>query len=60
MNKKKININFKHISPLPIINHSGFLPKLGEIEVAKKHCYTIIKDISVTGDAPKDIIRFYE
>ena len=57
---KKINKNFKHISPLPIMKHSGFPPKLGEIEIAKKHCYTIIKDISVTGDAPKDIIRFYE
>jgi len=60
MKNKKINKNFKHISPLPILKQSGFFPKLGKIEIAKKHCYTIIKDISVTGDAPKDIIRFYE
>ncbi len=60
MKKKKININFKHISPLPIMKQSGFFPKLGEVEIAKKHCYTVIKDISVTGDAPKDIIRLYE
>ena len=60
MRNKKTNKNFKHISPLPIMKQSGFFPKLGNIEVAKKHCYTIIKDISVTGDAPKDIIRFYE
>ena len=57
---KKIKQNFKHISPLHIINQSGFFPKLGCVEIAKKHCYTIIKDISVTGDAPKDIIRYYE
>ena len=57
---KKINCNFKHIKPLPIINYSGFFPKNGKIEIAKKHSYTIIKDISVTGDAPKDIIRLYE
>jgi len=60
MKKKKINKNLKHITHLPIMKQSGFFPKLGEIEIAKKHCYTIIKDISVTGDAPKDIIRFYE
>lgn len=42
------------------MKHSGFFPKLGEVEIIKKHCYTIIKDISVTGDAPKDIIRLYE
>ena len=60
MSNKKINKNFKHISPLPIVKYSGFFPRLRNIEIAKKHCYTIIKDISVTGDAPKDIIRFYE
>ena len=60
MNNRRIIKNFKHISPLPILKNSGFLPKLCEIEIAKKHCYTIIEDISVTGDAPKDIIRLYE
>ncbi len=42
------------------MKYSRFFPKLGGIEIAKKHRYTIIKDISVTGDAPKDIIRYYE
>ena len=60
MKNKLTNKSFKHISPLSIINLSGFYPKQGEIEVAKKHCYTIIENISVTGDAPKDIIRYYE
>ncbi len=60
MGNKRINKNFAHISPLPIMKRSGFCPKPGEIEIAKKHCYSIIRDISVTGDAPKDIIRFYE
>lgn len=57
---KIVNNNFKHIKSLPIINYSGFFPKLGGTEVAKKHAYTIIKDIAVTGDAPKDIVRLYE
>lgn len=57
---KKTNCNLKHIKPLSIINHSGFTPRFGTIDVAKKHSYTIIKDVSVTGDAPKDIIRLYE
>lgn len=52
--------NFKHITKLPIINYSGFNPKFNKIEIAKKHSYCIIKDVSVTGDAPKDIIRLYE
>ena len=52
--------NFKHITKLPIINYSGFDPKFSKIEIAKKHSYYIIKDMSVTGDAPKDIIRLYE
>lgn len=56
----KINNNFKHIKSLPILKYSGSFPKKGDIETAKKHCYTIIKDISVTGDAPKDIVRYYE
>ncbi len=42
------------------MRYSGYFPKLGEIEVAKNHCYTVIENISVTGDAPKDVIRFYE
>ncbi len=56
----KTNNNFKHISSLDIINFSGFIPKLSGIDIAKKHHYTIMKDIAVTGDAPKDIVRYYE
>jgi len=52
--------NFKHITKLPIINYSGSSSKFSKIEIAKKHSYCVIKDVSVTGDAPKDIIRLYE
>ncbi len=52
--------NFKHISKLPIMNYSGFKPSYSKIEIVKKHNYCVIKDVSVTGDAPKDIIRLYE
>ncbi|MCF6353031.1 MAG: HipA domain-containing protein [Cyclobacteriaceae bacterium] len=54
------NKNFKHVSKLPILEYSGFNPRFGSIEIAKKHKYCVIKGISVTGDAPKDIIRYYE
>jgi len=59
MSKRK-NHNFKHVSRLPILRYSEFTPKFERIEIAKKHNYCVIKGISVTGDAPKDIIRFYE
>lgn len=58
--KRKPPIEFKQVSKLPILNFSGFLPTNGNFEVAKKHCYNVIKDVSVTGDAPKDIDRLYE
>lgn len=57
---KKTNSNFKHVSNLPILKYSGFKPKFANIEIAKKHNYCVIKGISVTGDAPKDIIRLYQ
>ena len=60
MKKKRWLKGFKHISPLPTLEHSGFFSKRRNIEIAKKHTYTIIKDIAITGDAPKDIIRLYE
>jgi hypothetical protein len=50
----------KHIKPLPIIDHSGFRPKPGSIPFAKKHQYFIVTDIAITGDAPKDFIRYYQ
>lgn len=56
----KKHTNFKHITELSIINYSGFKPKFSKVEIAKKHSYCVIKDVSVTGDAPKDIIRLYE
>lgn len=58
MNRKNTN-SFKHVSKLPVLKYSGFKPKLGDIETAKKHQYCVIKGVSVTGDAPKDIIRYY-
>lgn len=57
---KKANQNFKHVAKLPILKYSGFKPKFKNIEIAKKHNYHVIKGVSVTGDAPKDIIRYYE
>lgn len=57
---KKSNQKFKHVSILPILKYSGFKPKFKSIEIAKKHNYHVIKGVSVTGDAPKDIIRHYE
>ncbi|WP_299112887.1 hypothetical protein [uncultured Winogradskyella sp.] len=57
---RKTNHKFKHVSKLPILKYSGFSPKFGDIEIAKKHNYCVIKDVAVTGDAPKDIIRYYE
>lgn len=59
MTKHK-NHNFKHVSKLPILKYSGFEPRYKRIEIAKKNNYCVIKGVSVTGDAPKDIIRYYE
>jgi hypothetical protein len=56
MKKEK---NFKQVTKLPILKYSGFNPKFENIEVVKKHNYTVIKGVSITGDAPKDIIRLY-
>ena len=50
----------KHIKALPVIDHSGFMPKHGCIPFAKKHHYFIVTGISITGDAPKDFIRYYQ
>jgi len=50
----------KHIKTLPIADHSGFSPKPGCIPFAKKHQYFIVTDITITGDAPKDFIRYYQ
>lgn len=50
---------FKHVTRLPILKYSGFSPKFDSIEIVKKQNYTVIKGVSITGDAPKDIIRLY-
>jgi hypothetical protein len=50
----------KYIKSLPIIDYSGFKPKPGCIPFAKKHQYFIVTDIAITGDAPKDFIRYYQ
>ncbi len=57
---KKAKTSFKHVSKLSILKLSGFQPKFCDIETAKKHNYCVIKGVAVTGDAPKDIIRYYE
>ena len=59
MTKSK-NHSFKHVTKLPILRYSGYRPKYDKIEIAKKHSYCVIKGVSVTGDAPKDIIRLYK
>ncbi|MGM0613889.1 MAG: HipA domain-containing protein [Bacteroidota bacterium] len=50
----------KTIKPLPVLEKSGFDPKPGKIETFKVKNYFIVTDIAITGDAPKDFIRFYE
>lgn len=50
----------KHIKSLPVIDYSGFNPKPGCIPFAKKHQYFIVTNIAITGDAPKDFIRYYQ
>ena len=49
----------KHIKALSVKGYSGFKPKPGCIPFPKKHQYFIVKDIAITGDAPKDFIRYY-
>lgn len=51
--------NCKHINKLKIIAHSEFEPKHGSIQSAKRKNYCIVKDFSISGDAPKDFIRLY-
>jgi hypothetical protein len=51
---------WKHIKALEIKDLSGFSPKPGSIPFIKKHHYFVVKDITITGDAPKDFIRFYQ
>ena len=58
--KKKGHHNFRHLNPLPVLDKSGYKLNNSGLVVAKKHCYSIIKDVSVGGDAPKDLIRLYE
>ncbi len=36
------------------------MPGYSKICIAKRHRYSIIKNVAVTGDAPKDIVRLYE
>jgi hypothetical protein len=50
----------KHIKKLPTIAYSGFHPKPGCIPFAKKHQYFIVTNIAITGDAPKNFIRYYQ
>lgn len=50
----------KYIRPLPIIDYSGSKPKHGSIPVVKRHQYFIVTGTSITGDAPKDFIRYYQ
>ncbi|WP_127137597.1 HipA domain-containing protein [Flagellimonas oceanensis] len=60
--KKKLDQsdNFIHLKPLPILGKSGYQHGMSGLLVAKKHSYSVIKDVAVGGDAPKDLIRLYE
>lgn len=53
-------LSSKHIKPLPLKEYSGFYPKFKNIPVIKKHHYFLIKDIGISGDAPKDFICLYK
>ena len=41
-------------------NLSGFNPSHKAIPTLKRHHYLVIEDFSISGDAPKDLIRLYE
>ncbi|NVO09090.1 MAG: HipA domain-containing protein [Bacteroidales bacterium] len=49
----------KHIKALKIKDFSGFNPKHSTISFVKRHQYFIVPNIAITGDAPKDFIRYY-
>ncbi len=49
----------KHIKSIPLIDLSGYNPDAGNIPFPKKHEYFVVTDIAITGDAPKDFIRYY-
>lgn len=49
------------LKPVSVKNHSGYALKWqGQIPPLRKGFYTIVEDVSVGGDAPKDFIRVYE
>ena len=51
----------RRIDIVPPKNFSGFNPRSGKaIPVLKKHQYHIVEDFSISGDAPKDLLRLYE
>ena len=50
----------KHIKALPLKELSGYDPKPGAVPFVKKSNYFIVTNISITGDAPKDFIRYYQ
>lgn len=54
-----MSVRRKHIKALSIKGYSGFKPKHGCIPFPKKHQYFIVTNIAITGDAPKDFIRYY-
>jgi hypothetical protein len=49
----------KHITKLPILGECGYVPKESAIIHVKKHQYFIETNYEITGDAPKDFIRYY-
>jgi hypothetical protein len=52
-------MNKKKIKSLLIKDYSGFNPRKGAIEIVKKNNYYVQTNIVMTGDAPKDFIRYY-
>mgnify|MGYP006301760585 CR=1 FL=1 len=50
----------KTIKELSVLAYSGYMPRSRYVETAKKHHYFIVTDVAMTGDAPKDFIRYYQ
>lgn len=50
---------WKYIKPLEIKEYSGYIPKPGAVNFAKRRNYFIITDVAISGDAPKDFIGYY-
>ena len=48
------------LHPVGLLEYSGFEPRGGCLPVIKGHQYEVRRDMTVSGDAPKDFVRIYE